>query len=468
MSVSRRKFLFKVPVALAAAPVTVAAASVVIPTVLAGAVTGSASAGTLSAPTLLNVRDYGALGDGFTNDTTAINNAIAALTDHSALYFPPGKYLTSGLSTLSNRKYVTVFGDSAVLNQISQANNTWVVDRTCENITVRGLTFGGAATSRLNGVHLRFRASKSVIENCEFYGCSDFGLQIGDHTNAIPTQDVQVISCYAHNTQGDGFHVNNADGVIFEACTARDTGDDSFAAVGYEAYANTVKNVRFLNCVAYNAGWRGFLLQYANDCAIIGCRVNGAQGAGLEVSANASYSTIFNEDITIKNSEFFDTCAVSGPPAGVGLFFSKRLTIENCHVEDTVGTNNYAIFDVDDLTVKKCSERFTRPGYGRGIHMVDISSVNGRSPRTNWGKIQIDGFDFDHQQSSNNEAIYFVPQASITVSAILVEGVRGFSAVTGNYLSIHSPRFTTGKIGNCTSMEGRPVYTGAFIPFNMN
>ena len=45
-----------------------------------------------------SVRDFGAKGDGSTNDTTAITNAAAAL---SALIFPPGNYLMSGTNTIS-------------------------------------------------------------------------------------------------------------------------------------------------------------------------------------------------------------------------------------------------------------------------------------------------------------------------------------------------------------------------------
>ncbi|NUR02467.1 MAG: hypothetical protein HOY79_39820 [Streptomyces sp.] len=48
---------------------------------------------------VINVRDYGAKGDGATNDTASITNALTALSTAGGgtLYVPPGTYLTTGL-----------------------------------------------------------------------------------------------------------------------------------------------------------------------------------------------------------------------------------------------------------------------------------------------------------------------------------------------------------------------------------
>ena len=50
----------------------------------------------------VNVRDFGAVGDGETNDTVAIQTAIACLPAGGRLIFPPGCYLTSPLSLKSD------------------------------------------------------------------------------------------------------------------------------------------------------------------------------------------------------------------------------------------------------------------------------------------------------------------------------------------------------------------------------
>jgi hypothetical protein len=51
------------------------------------------SAKETDSPRTLNVRDYGAVGDGVTDDTAAINAAAADLRDGDTLYIPAGTYL---------------------------------------------------------------------------------------------------------------------------------------------------------------------------------------------------------------------------------------------------------------------------------------------------------------------------------------------------------------------------------------
>jgi hypothetical protein len=67
-----------------------------------------------------NVRDYGAKGDGVTDDTQAINDAIAATQKGGVIYFPPGNYLIS--SELAVNKPLRIKGDGFG-SQIHQSTN---------------------------------------------------------------------------------------------------------------------------------------------------------------------------------------------------------------------------------------------------------------------------------------------------------------------------------------------------------
>ena len=52
----------------------------------------------------ISVKDFGAVGDGTTDDTTAIQNAINSLSSTGgSVYFPTGQYLISTTLTVSTQ-----------------------------------------------------------------------------------------------------------------------------------------------------------------------------------------------------------------------------------------------------------------------------------------------------------------------------------------------------------------------------
>ncbi len=69
----------------------------------------------------VSVKDFGAVGDGITDDTAAIVAALAALAGGGALYFPAGTYITTNGLTISNSN-LTIYGDGA--DSVIQCNQT--------------------------------------------------------------------------------------------------------------------------------------------------------------------------------------------------------------------------------------------------------------------------------------------------------------------------------------------------------
>jgi hypothetical protein len=73
-----------------------------------------------------NVKDFGAKGDGVTDDTNAIQNAAnTAFSNHRGVFFPPGNYLHANFITF-NGVAVTGSGAASVLLAVDP-NNTTVV-----------------------------------------------------------------------------------------------------------------------------------------------------------------------------------------------------------------------------------------------------------------------------------------------------------------------------------------------------
>ena len=89
---------------------------------------------------VVNVLDYGAIGDGITDDKTAIQAAFNS--GAKGVYFPAGTYLISGKLTLDSAH---LFGDGATikLNTTSAA----CLDITGGDALIENLIFEGSATA---------------------------------------------------------------------------------------------------------------------------------------------------------------------------------------------------------------------------------------------------------------------------------------------------------------------------------
>lgn len=100
---------------------------------------------------IFSVKDFGALGDGITSDTSAINTAITALSGlgGGTLYFPRGTYLMSGninlaanVSLLGESRYLSVIKAQATYST-SGGDHRLVKGTNITDISIRELGFDG-------------------------------------------------------------------------------------------------------------------------------------------------------------------------------------------------------------------------------------------------------------------------------------------------------------------------------------
>ena len=110
---------------------------------------------------VINVLDYGAVGDGATDDTVAIQAAMDAASDGNALFFPKGRYVVS--STLNcTREHFRLFGESAPSQNASNQQEGSVLE--FSQTTTQGIIFDDDQSVTTNSTR------RIVIENMGFVG----------------------------------------------------------------------------------------------------------------------------------------------------------------------------------------------------------------------------------------------------------------------------------------------------------
>lgn len=172
--------------------------------------TGSTTARQLSdrAADVVNVKDYGAKGDGVTDDTASIQAAVAAIpTTGATLLFPHGTYLISNSSALPSN--ASVVGEGAKIVAAPAASwsggahqgSAFTGATSASNIQVSGLNFSWAYGDGTPHI-LQFAATNSniVVTNNVSDGSGDFVAMVGTTNTLIEGNSVTNVSnaCYDH------------------------------------------------------------------------------------------------------------------------------------------------------------------------------------------------------------------------------------------------------------------------------
>jgi hypothetical protein len=130
------------------------------------------NASLVSTALLYNVKNYGAVGDGSTDDTAAIRSAIssagtASVQGGGIVYFPSGIYLTTSTVTIPSGYRVSLLGDGMLSSTVSSQHSRPIFDVVSGNngmwrlgIKGSGYTLDGARNDQNVGVYIRSTAGK--------------------------------------------------------------------------------------------------------------------------------------------------------------------------------------------------------------------------------------------------------------------------------------------------------------------
>ena len=148
---------------------------------------------------VLNVREFGARGDGIADDTVAIQGAVNATKPGDTIYFPAGVYAVSNF-VVKNRSGLSFAGEGqkSIIKQKSGAARIATIDAS-RDIGISHLTFDANGIGSYGGVV--FYAAKGVrIENNTFFDSAPKPIAKTDRYSFVfgrgsePSRDVKIIN----------------------------------------------------------------------------------------------------------------------------------------------------------------------------------------------------------------------------------------------------------------------------------
>lgn len=251
---------------------------------------------------LFNVKDYGATGNGSTDDTTAINAAItAAVANGGTVFLPPGTYMTTGI-TIDGKDDFTIAGSgpASIIKIVANNTNNVIRIQNSTRFSVLDLTLDcNRANNTLGidedlqcGIHI-VSSSAFLLRGLRLLNSHMSGIRTGlFNTDAGGCVDGAITNCYVNlgTTADQGIGIWNSQRVSVTNCVVQQGGwggivltrSDNCTVAGNTCYNN--------NYVISGGGGHGIALEGARWSTVTGnvCYGNEVNGIHLEVDPQTS------------------------------------------------------------------------------------------------------------------------------------------------------------------------------------
>lgn len=182
----------------------------------------------------INVKNFGAKGDGVTDDTSAIITAYETSTHGDTLFFPQGTYLISSTLTINRAIYIKGNGFyNTIIKKVGSGDgvvlNTSYAKMFDITVTSDGTSTNGVVIAKPNIDIARVKSSGHGqhgikcnidtwiinINECDVFNNNGNGIHMEANGSSDQVNNVNVVGCTIHSNKGHGAFVT-ATGVNFK------------------------------------------------------------------------------------------------------------------------------------------------------------------------------------------------------------------------------------------------------------
>lgn len=355
---------------------------------------------------IYNVKDFGAKGDGSTNDTTAIQAAFTAAFGNyltggkgqgsyaaKKVYFPPGNYKTTSPLYIVGVLGVTIEGTDAIITYAGTGTEGNTLDSTNPTRTPI-IMCDGLAYATVRGLNLQGSSSTRIINN--FLGFYVFQSGNNGTTTAIDFQDMVISDC------GDGIladGVGNCENCIllnvqFNRCAFNGLRLGNANVINWQVYGGGASSCALLS--TYNpdtatGGNQGAVYSTGNGCigVLSGISLSGNQWDIINAGA---------QQMTVLGGSFEGSTVFSVHPGNATWSGgTATLTLPNASSDPNWGTSGTIPIKVYGVTPSGYNGSFTGTitAYNTITYTVadpgGSSSGGGFVVRTDAGSISANG-----------------------------------------------------------------------------
>ncbi|CAN7492838.1 M10 family metallopeptidase C-terminal domain-containing protein [Pseudomonas sp. GL-B-26] len=293
---------------------------------------------------IFNVQNFGAKGDGITDDTAAIQSAInaAAAAGGGQVYMPTGTYIVSGGEEPSDgclmlKSNVYLYGDGMgeTTVKVADGSDTKITGiirsaygEETHDFGVSNLTIDGNRNNTTGKIDGWFNGyipgeagydSNVTLDSVEIKDCSGYGFDPHEQT-----VNMVIKNSVSHGNGLDGFVADFLSDSTFENNVAYDNDRHGFNVV------TSTHDFTMTNNVAYDNGGNGIVVQRGSEdipspsnITITGGEVygNGAEGVLIKLSS----------EVTVSGVEIHDNAS-----AGIRIYGSNHVEI----IDNTLNNNS--------------------------------------------------------------------------------------------------------------------------------